>query len=362
MQLTEIEISGFRNLKQVCFSPASGLNLIHGDNGSGKTSLLEAIYYLAFAKSFRTNYLMRIIHATSSQFVLRANLTHLDDAVNIGIQRADTGKQRALIAGKPIKKLSELSQLMPIQFIDSSSHRDFSSLPGCRREFINWGLFHVEHSYLTSWQAFKRALTQRNAALKHCPDSDDFSQWNQIFIDTSLQVNKSRQDYIAKLQPCFYALWNSLSDFCDDLTLTYQPGWPDNQEFIDVLNNCRQKDVYLGHTHYGPQRSDLAFSFGNTSIFDRFSQGQLKLLLYLLHFSQSRLIEQSSNKKSIYLIDDLPAELDTDKRNKIVKTLVETGNQVFITGVLKQDLTALDLAQPAHEYHIEAGCLHLVNS
>ena len=360
MHINEIEISGFRNIKSTCFSPSSGINFIFGKNGSGKTSLLEAIYYLSFAKSFRTGYTARLINFSTHDLLLRANIVHADQTTSLAIQRFDTGKQRALLAGNPIKKLSELSKQMPIQFIDAGTHRNFSCMPACRRDFLNWGLFHVEHTYLSVWQDFKRALNQRNAALKHCTKPDNIVQWNRLFLSTSNQVNMHRQIFVEALKPIFYSLWDNMSDFCHDINLSYQQGWPVDCELDAALTLSNEKDLYAGYTHYGPHRSDLTFTSNNTSIFDTFSQGQLKLLMYLLHFSHSKIIQQKTQIKSIYLIDDLPAELDTAKRTNIIKRLVETGNQVFITGVLQRDLAELNKTKDSHEYHIDDGKLHLV--
>ncbi len=166
MQLSDLKIRDFRNLVDVELEPCSGVNLISGQNASGKTSLLEAIYYLSHLRSFRTVYLSDLINHQADRLQLFAKAVDSQhNLVPIGIERSRHALQ-VRARQKPVQRVADLTALFPVLAIHPDSYRLITGSPSERRAYLDWGVFHVEHGFFEAWQRYKKALSQRNAALR----------------------------------------------------------------------------------------------------------------------------------------------------------------------------------------------------
>ncbi len=355
MKFTRLEVKNFRNLSNILLDLNSGINILYGDNGSGKTSLLEAIYFLGLGRSFRSQLLRYIITHNHDNLVIFARIQDQGEStIPIGIERSLNGFSRIRIAEQNINTHAELTKLLPLQLINARSYRWLEAGPKYRRQFIDWGVFHVEHSFLPYWQKMQRALKQRNTMLKQRLDQKQLALWDKEFIESSNILHNLRQKYIAALIPQFSELIGVLLNKTN-INLEYHPGWNTEQPLQKQLEKNLFHDAQLGYTSIGPQKADLRFKVNSIPAQDVLSRGQRKLLICALQLAQGLLLQQRTGKNCIYLIDDLPAELDIKHRQHITDVLLNINAQVFVTGVNREDLNNLSINKNIQMFHVKHG-------
>lgn len=356
MSLTTLAINNLRNLISVKISLSPKINLFYGANGSGKTSLLEAIYYLGLGRSFRNRLNSRIIHYEASHFSLFSQLIHQQQLVAVGLERQQTGELRIRKNQENVRSIVEISKILPLQLLNNDSRQLLTGSSKIRRQFIDWGTFHVEPDFLTPWQQAQRALKQRNAALKTHSSKAVIQSWDHELILAAGALDAMRRKYIEQLKPVFSTILNGFFTTDIPINLEYKPGWDPNKSLLTVLAETLSRDLHLGYTQYGPQRANLSIRlYQSIPVQDILSQGQQKLLVYALHLAQGQLLKQQTGNSCIYLCDDLPAELDSDNQLRVTTTLCKMNAQVFITGVDSKSLNHLADDESCRMFHVEHG-------
>lgn len=354
IHLTHLKADNFRNLTEFEINPSPSFNILYGDNGSGKTSCLEAIYYLSLGRSFRSRLAHRIITHDKPNLSLCAQLQSQNRSINLGIERHQNAKSKIRINGEDSNTTAALAEALPLQLIDSNSDHLLVGGPKPRRQFIDWGVFHVERAFLSIWQDYVRALKQRNAALKQQAPLPQINLWNEILSRAGAEIDVYRQRYLQELMPVFLEIWQNLMGG-NDIQVTYTRGWPKDKPLGECLNESSVRDAQLGYTYFGIHRADLSLSSNKIPAQDLLSRGQQKLLVYALRLSQGKLLQQQTGKTCIYLIDDLSTELDQDKRERAASVLAKLGAQVFVTGVFENDLKDMLSLEGSKLFHVEHG-------
>ena len=361
-QLKALQIQHFRNINHINIELGPGFNVFYGENGAGKTSLLEAIYYLSHGKSFRTHITDRVIQSGQDRMSIFAKLHGTNQQlIPIGFERLANGNKRLRLNGETATSLAEITRKLPVQLIRTDSYRYFHDGPKTRRQFLNWGLFHVEHRFLSCWRQFHHVLQQRNACLKARTSNKEIQAWDPEFARLATEIDKICRNYIESLQPALnHILARVLTDIDAPLTLRYQRGWPEDADLETLLRSKIHKDRQFGYSQYGPQRADLQLFCNNTPADDYLSQGQQKLAAYALYLAQGLVMAQQTDSAPIYLVDDLPSELDPKKRSIITGVLAEIDAQVLITGITQADLAdIIEISSfPAEQmFHVEHGSI-----
>lgn len=358
MTIQRLRLHHFRNLAPVDLQPAAGLNLIYGENGSGKTSLLEAIYLLSLVRSFRSKKLKHLVAHQASYFTVHAELRDAQGLhFPLAVQRQLASDETEIrLGGQRPSSIAELTAQLPVQLINPDAFRLLEGGPKERRQFLDWGAFHVEPGFIFAWQRFQRALKQRNSLLRHARiDPLELDLWEKEIAASGEEVTRYRETYLQQLLPLFEQLLARLSQL-EGFRLNFQRGWDKSLSLAESLFQSRQKDSEQGFTQSGPQRSDLRVSFQGRSAIEVLSRGQQKLVVSALKLAQGRLLAAAGKKQCIYLIDDLPAELDQQHRQMFCRLLEEQGSQVFITSV-DQSALQIDWKEPdrIHWFHVEQG-------
>lgn len=354
MSLTSLKISNFRNIKDIKLDFSSVCNVFFGENGSGKTSILEAIYYIGHGRSFRTHLPHRVINHDAKSFSLFSELDQKTYSIPIGIERSKISSQNKIrISGENLKSLADLAKLLPIQLLNHNSFQLIVSGPKFRRQFLDWGLFHVEQTFLQFWKNLNRALQQRNSALKSYSQLNDIKIWDNELITASNEIHLLRQNYIAKLIDHANKLLDDINSNYS-VSIQYYPGWNIEHDLTDQLQSTINRDRKLGFTQCGAHRADLLFKVNDAPAADILSRGQLKVLFFTLQIAQAILLTELTNKKCLYLIDDLPAELDKTKRDILLNIISKTESQTFITALNPNDLQ-LDFFTNHQMFHVEHG-------
>lgn len=357
-QLKQLILSNIRNLGLIDLSFGPQFNVFVGPNGSGKTSLLEAIYLLGVGRSFRARSMRQIISFGADQCLIRARISApVDEPQNstwLAAERSVSGAAQFKIGAQIEKSASELTKMLPVQLIDISSHLLLEGGPDSRRQFIDWGVFHVEQSFLQNWRHMRRALEQRNAALKqrHAPAA----MWNEAFVKYAMLVSSARVAYVEKFKVTFLEMLHSMLGLTN-VELRYEQGWATGQELQTVLAATASIDLSCGFTTRGPHRANLEITIGGRPAKDVLSRGQIKIFVCVMLLARAKLLQDSSSSKCIFLIDDLHAELDKHSCSLFINAIKVMGCQVFITG-LDADLLSDRLdGCVSNLFHVEQGVI-----
>ncbi len=354
MILSSLNIHCFRNITHAEINPSGRFNLFVGGNGSGKTSLLEAIHHLSVARSFKTRFFRHVIQHGEKEFTIFGKIGDLP----VGIMRARNGKSRMRIADKDIQSITELAEQFPLQVINPDTYQLITAGSKMRRKFVDWGVFHVEHEFLPTWKQLYRVLRHRNAILKGKDDIDSIKQriesWNVDFIGLSGRITVFRQEYIEELRPIFMELTHRLLEI-EGIRIEFRFGWSTERSLESLLESSLQRDMMLGYTQFGPHRADLLLYAGEQLAQDVLSRGQLKLLVCAMQLAQALLLERKTGKKCVFFVVDLPSELDTEHRRALCGVLSELDTQIFMTCIEQNAFVDLIKSPSTKVFQVESG-------
>ena len=355
MSLQQLAIQNLRNIKKAEIEPVSGLNLIFGHNAAGKTSILEAVHVLGTARSFRTLHVDQIIHHESDYLIVSGVQKTNTGVDRIGIQRSKTDV-RLRLNGSDISRASIIAQKLPLQIINPEAHRLLEQGPKIRRKMLDWGVFHVEHQFAELWRIYNRVLKQRNSALRQGKQKIAISL-NPQLIEISNTIHEKRLAYVNRLD-------THIRQYCQDLIrqvpeIDYFRGWSRDKALGDLLEASIHTDMDRGYTGYGPHRAEIRFKFDGKLAQTILSRGQQKMLVSSVIMAQVALYQNDTGRLCTLLVDDLPAELDTDHRQQLLELLWKTGAQLFVT-VTEPDLIDLSPWNSSKMFHVEHGIVREV--
>ncbi len=349
MALARVEIDEFRCIEraQLRFDPH--YNLFVGPNASGKTSLLEAIFFLGRGRSFRTRRLDRLIRQGKEAFRVVGWVESGGRSTVLGISGSRQSTE-IRIGGAPAGGAAELANHFPPQIIDPEVHKLLEEGPQRRRRFLDWGVFHVEPQFLEVWQRYHRALRQRNAALKPNSDPRTAAIWDTELLAAGTRLDEMRRSYLALLAPTLAEYGRHLLGL--DVTLSYQAGWAQGETFEEALARSADRDRRFGITHVGVHRGDVGVRVEGQLARERVSRGQQKLLAAALTLAQLAVQEARAPGSGALLLDDPAAELDGQRLGLLLELVRALNVQLFVTA-LRADLPGL--GHPGAMFHVEQG-------
>jgi DNA replication and repair protein RecF len=346
MYIKQLHIAGVRNLRSVRLSFSKGFNAFCGENGSGKTSLLEAIHILGTGSSFRTQHLQQVINFSSQNYTVSGIVSDELFAGEEASFRVGTEKKRDITKALFIKNaekssIGEIARLLPILLVNSTSLEFVEGGPLGRRAFIDFGMFHVEHSFLDVCRKFKRCLMQRNADLKMASSLKQkrmqTEAWNEVFITTAEIINQARKEFVLGFSEIFNDLilgWK----YYGHVFFQYKQGWEDGVTLKTALEDSFSLDAMSGCTNRGPHRGDLEIFIDDVPARNILSRGQQKVFVCAMVLAKAIFLKKRAEISSIFLVDDLVSELDNAAFKLVISKLAEIGGQVFITGIENEPL------------------------
>ncbi len=355
MAINRLRINNLRNIESVDITLSPKINVFYGNNGSGKTSVLEAIYLLARARSFRTKKQKSIITKNKDSFQLFCTIVNSNAHYEqkIGLEFVNN-KIRIHLSGQPLKKSSDLTKSLPLLLITPDSKNLLFQGPSLRRKFLDWGVFHVEHSFLEHSVKYQKALKQRNSLLKQKVNEKQlYNFWNQELKQHALKIHSLREEYVGHFFERLIFYLNELVNL-NPISIEYLAGWPTELEYNFMLDKTYNKDIKFGFTEKGPHRSDLLFKVDGQLVQEKLSGGQLKLFTCALYLAQCSLFSRKSNHSNIILIDDLPAELDEQHRHTLLNSLYSLGTQIFVT-TTHPEMLELKQFEDTKLFHVKHG-------
>lgn len=363
MSINKFIVQDFRNLENIAINLHPDFNFVIGDNGSGKSSFLEAIFYLGHGKSFRTLKIEHLLRHDQQAYTVSAKI---NTQRQIGVRKLFNGSDvgtEIKIDGQKQSRFSVLAKNIAVQVITPESFKLFFGGPKQRRRFIDLGLFHVKHQFSEQWKEFSRILKQRNACLRQKADKNTLDYWSQVFCESSVTVADLRSQYIGTLrEELAHWLQLMLPSISENIDIQYLQGWNSKKSLQEVFEQYREKELLSGYSLFGAQKFDVKFLLGGVSVEHKLSRGQQKLFLLALTFAQAKLIERVNLVKPILLIDDVGAELDKHSRKLLNKAVSSLECQVIITAI---DTTAVEQLIPQNDnykmFHVKHGKLSVMS-
>jgi DNA replication and repair protein RecF len=363
VHVTRLDIRDLRRFDSVSLSPTAGLNLLIGDNGAGKTSVIEALHLMAYGRSFRGRVrdgLVRSGAPALEVFVQWDEAWAAGDRTRRAGLRHTGGEWSGRLDGESVAQLGELCAALAVVTFEPGSHDLIHGSSDTRRRFMDWGLFHVEPSFLAPWRRYARALKQRNALLKQRIQDYQLDAWEQELAQTGEVLTEQRRDYVAQLAPHVSAIAAELGPSLGEATLHYLPGWKrDELPLADALLLARDRDLQAGHTSVGPHRADWRLDFAAIPGRDALSRGQAKLAALSALLAQADLHRAVTGQAPVFCLDDLASELDRGHQRRTLERLAASGSQIFVSGT---DVPAAvgDLGIPHRTFHVEQGAITLI--
>jgi len=348
MKLTELRLNYFRNYEHGNFSFGDNLNIILGDNGAGKTSLLEAIHYLSLTKSFRTHNNSNVVYNNHAYFQLFGNFyDSKNNQISVNLNYSKNDGKKLFFNHTEMKKKTEIIGKIPLIILSPGNQTITAGGPALRRNFIDRILSQTSNEYLYVLIEFKKRMYQRNLLLSRYRDNKNrydeyFETIDSILSDHAFHIQKMRIQFVRDFNPVFKKIFQSLSHSEKTVKLKLLPNInADLNQFkkvyMDKLKTGFQRDLKYGRTCFGPQLDQILFIFNKNDIRFTGSQGEQKIFLVALKLAEGIFIEEKLNEKVIFLLDDLFALLDKKHCINIINH-IGFESQTFITTT---DITVL---------------------
>ena len=336
MYLEHLSLINFKNLEEVDLTLSPNLNCFIGNNGAGKTNLMDAVYYLSFCKSFFNPLDQMNIRHNNDFFVIQGKYQCSDQEEQIYCGVKNGQKKQFKRNKKDYGKLAEHIGLLPLVIITPSDIDLINGGSEERRKFIDSLISQYDQIYLDNLIRYNRALLQRNKLLKQFYTTKTFQEelldvWSEQLVHYGILIHEKRTEYIQRLEPVFQLYYELISGGKEKISLAYQSHLNDDR-FKELLEDSLKKDMIVQYTTVGIHKDDILFGMGDHPIKKLGSQGQKKTYLIALKLSQFEFIKKMSGQIPILLLDDIFDKLDTLRVKAIISLVAEDQfGQIFIT-------------------------------
>lgn len=358
MRLKRLNAKGLRSFPQVSLEPGPRLNLITGENGAGKTSLLEAVHLMAYGRSFRGRVRDGLVRTGSEAVEV---FVEWEEVASGRVRRAGlrhsgqtwTGK----LDGESVHQLGDLCAALAVVTFEPGSHALVTGGGEPRRRFMDWGLFHVEQEFLPLWRRYSRALKQRNALLRSGAGGAQLDAWDHELAEAGEPLTERRLGYLERLQQRLSSVARDLVPGLGTARLEYLPGWKRHELSLrDALLVARDRDRIIGHTSIGPHRADWKVIYEACPHGEALSRGQAKLTALACLLSQAEDFDSQRGESAVIALDDLASELDRKHQQRVLERLLAGHGQIFVTGT---ELPAMLGTQQIEmrQFHVEHGAV-----
>ena len=333
--IDKLSIHQFRNLTNQFITPSKGINLFVANNAQGKTSLIEAIYYLGHNRSFKTKTIKEVINFDCDQFQISAQVG--DNRIKL---EKSKNKNTISVNHQRVNNTSQLSQILPTQIITPDKGFVVNGTPKNKRSYLDWGVFHVKQDSVKAFKTYNKTLKNINTLLiNNQAESLDF--WFLELAKVSATINQNRLNYLHQLKQTSLSEQSKslemLIDSLDQFDYQFSSGWPkeveitNEQNIYQYLNKNKPALLKAKYLNYGSHKANIDYMFNNKK--ECFlSRGEQKTLSIIFWLTQVLLLINLKTKP-IVLIDDLSSELDSKKINIILQYLQSLKVQTFMTDI-----------------------------
>ena len=328
MIINSVKLFNFRNHSSYSLLCSDNISLILGKNGSGKTSVLEAIYILTQGKSFR---------ATDPDIIKRGtDFYRAEIEYSTGETSVVTydGTVKTFITSSKKSRRLPAKNKYPVVLFQPSDLNLIDHAPSRRRSYFDKIFSQFDDSYASALSKYDKAIRQRNELLKSdTASSDSVFSWNIILSKYGTDLYKLRKQFTEEINSYLTATYRSIADNNDEVNIIHHTAItsPSEDKYLHTLESNFDKDRYLGHTSFGVHRDDYVFDFNHTHADGSASRGESRSVILALKFIEANLIHIKSGKRPLILLDDVFSELDPTRRKCLIKNFQD--NQVIITSV-----------------------------
>ncbi len=332
MYLEKISLLNFKNIAQEELSFCPGINCLVGDNGAGKTNVVDAVYYLSMCKS-------------SLQMTDGQSIRHGADFFLVeGRYSSDAGRREQVVCsfsrkggkvlkrnGKEYDRLADHVGLIPAVIVSPADSALISDAADERRRYLNAFISQLDRAYLTALMRYNAVLAERNRLLKMQPDETMLAIYDRQLVEHGNRIHARRREFAARLQPLVAEYYRRLSDDREQVELLYKSEL-NERPFEEVLRDARQKDLVNEFTTAGIHRDDLTLRIGGYPLRKYGSQGQQKSFLIALKLAQYAIVAAEKGERPILLLDDLFDKLDAGRVEQLIRLVADDAfGQIFIT-------------------------------
>jgi DNA replication and repair protein RecF len=339
--IDSLQLKGFRNYRQLKVNFHPRLNLVVGNNAQGKTSLLEAIYYLSVTRSFRTGKDHELANREDGYFFLKGRFIKDDFKNDIQVSYRSKGQLKVVINNNSANRYDHLQQF-PVVVFSPDDLNLIREGPSTRRRFLNLEASRLSPVYFKELRAYQRALLQRNHLLKNNRNSGNIDNllepWNKALADLGSSIIHFRVELIQSLEKETRQFFNLMTSAREQLSLDYissidfSEGLQETKRnFIKLLAAKKDQELKKGSTAVGPHLDDLKISINNYDTRYYSSQGQKRTATLALKMAEVILFGQKHNESPIILLDDVFSEFDSDRKRHLLEFLNLKAGQCFIT-------------------------------
>ena len=356
MKLKNLRLLNFKNHLDSSWEFNDRVNCFVGDNGSGKTNILDAIHYLSLTKSYFNSSDSTSINFNSEYFTIKGSFIRENSFSNIVCNVKDGFPKSVKNNDKKYKRFSDHIGNYPVVFVSPTDTSLITEHSDSRRKYLDSGISQFNNFYLRTLISYNKTIKQRNKLLKHLLLSNTFdkitlSTYNKLLIKYGSIIFSERKKYLEKFVPVFQKYYTEISSGKEKVDIEYKSQLNEN-DYLTQLNNSLKQDKISCRTSVGIHKDDLLFTLKGSSVKKYSSQGQQKSFLISLKLAQFDFLKEELGLKPILLLDDIFDKLD-DKRVESLISLVKRGtfNQVFITDTSKERSEEI-LKKTSSEYSI----------
>lgn len=339
MQVDSINLINFRNYENLQLNFSQNLNMIIGQNGQGKTNIVEAIHFLSFAKSFRTSKDKEVINFCYDTSYIKAITKNQNGKSSIDIKLSKDSKKAVNIDLSPISKISDLMGIVNVVIFSPEDTKIVSDSPSYRRAFMDKEISQIRPVYYNLLLDYNKTLNNKNTMLKSPKiDSIMLDIYDEQLSDIMEKIISYRINFIQKISVIAKNTHSQISSQKENLIVEYKSNLKSNtkEEIFLELKNSRQDDIRLSTSTKGIHKDDIMLKIQDTDIRKFGSQGQKKTATIALKLSEIDLIYEMKNEYPIVILDDIFSELDITRRKMLIEKLYNI--QTFITTTEKIDI------------------------
>ena len=328
MYIKSIYLKNFRNYREQTIELNSNANVFYGNNAQGKTNILEALYFAALGRSFRTfkeNELIKFNHEYSNIVI---TYVKNDRENNIEINLNKGNKKIIKTNGVKINKSSEIVGNINLVIFSPDDITILKQGPALRRKFLDVLISQLKPKYLYELLEYNKILDNRNACLKS-KNIDTLDIWNDQLASKMEIIHKYRKEYIDKIQEKLVIIHPGLTDHKEEILIKYKTNFTSKEDFIETLKRNELNDLFKGYTTEGAHREDFEIYINDKSLNMYGSQGQHRTAVLALKIAELNIIKEEIGENPILLLDDVTSELDEHRVLSIFDVVKEY--QVLIT-------------------------------
>lgn len=353
MLIKSVCLEGFRNYDLEKIELNNNINVFFGNNAQGKTNILEALYFCALGRSFRTHKESELIGFSKSNARIKIEYSKKDRDNVIDIELNKSSKKIIKLNGIKLNKNSELVGNLNLVIFSPDDIIILKQAPSLRRKFLDILISQLKPNYVHILNEYNKVLDQRNAMLKS-RNTETIEIWDEQLAKFAEKIFEYRKVYIDKLQEKMSRIHPGLTNEKEKIEIKYKTGFTDRDEFLKKLKYGLQNDIYKGYTHEGIHRDDFEILINDKVLNIYGSQGQHRTAILSLKIAEMEIVKEEIGENPILLLDDVTSELDFERVNSIFNIVRDY--QVFITCTDINSILKFDcLTKNIKLYNIENG-------